>query len=378
MKLTQILGIILLSCLIWNCSGDTNEEPIDTPTGITGDGTLQNVLEVITDEYDVPALAALIVDDEGTLEFSAVGKRAVESDSKVSLDDLWHIGSITKSITSTLAAITIEEGFLNWDSTIIEVFPELQGVILQKYEHIELQQLLSMTSGLKDDFENPIYASLDLDDFIIDVRQEATVLSLSFDHELLHGDYEYANVNYIIAAAMIEQVYGDSWENLLAEKVFSALSLYAYGMGAPGSEDSVDQPRGHHINDMGQLESVYLDNPALLAPAGRVHISLEGMAQYLIFHLRAHQGNVDLISQSNAAKLYEDVGGHNYALGWQIDHATGNPWHNGSNTFWYAHMELDPKRNIAIFVVTNAATQNAQIAVQLSLDVLSERFDASK
>jgi CubicO group peptidase (beta-lactamase class C family) len=42
----------------------------------------------------------------------------------VTTNDVFHIGSCTKSMTATLTAMLIEEGKLRWDTTIADVFPE--------------------------------------------------------------------------------------------------------------------------------------------------------------------------------------------------------------------------------------------------------------
>jgi len=50
----------------------------------------------------------------------------------VTTNDQFHIGSCTKSMTATLAAMFIEEGKLRWDTTIAEVFPESKGKMDQR------------------------------------------------------------------------------------------------------------------------------------------------------------------------------------------------------------------------------------------------------
>jgi CubicO group peptidase (beta-lactamase class C family) len=41
----------------------------------------------------------------------------------VTLDDRWHLGSCTKSMTASLAAMLIEDGLLRWDTTVGEILP---------------------------------------------------------------------------------------------------------------------------------------------------------------------------------------------------------------------------------------------------------------
>jgi len=40
-------------------------------------------------------------------------------------DKSFHLGSCTKAMTATLAAILIEEGIFGWDSKLVDLMPEI-------------------------------------------------------------------------------------------------------------------------------------------------------------------------------------------------------------------------------------------------------------
>ena len=63
-------------------------------------------------------------------------------------NDVFHIGSDTKSMTATLTAMLIEEGKLRWDTTIADVFPELKGKMDKQYEAVTVEQLLTHRGGV--------------------------------------------------------------------------------------------------------------------------------------------------------------------------------------------------------------------------------------
>ena len=92
-----------------------------SPTNSTPDQSM----DAIRKKYDLPALAVVVVKDGRICERDAVGVRKYGDPTPVTTNDLFHIGSCTKSMTATLAAILIEEGKLRWNTTIAEVFPEL-------------------------------------------------------------------------------------------------------------------------------------------------------------------------------------------------------------------------------------------------------------
>src|ERR1035441_3206399 len=79
-------------------------------------------LEVIRKKHDLPALAVVVVKDGRICDRAAVGIRKVGKSAPVTMNDVFHIGSCTKSMTATLTAMLIDEGKLRWDSTIAELF----------------------------------------------------------------------------------------------------------------------------------------------------------------------------------------------------------------------------------------------------------------
>ena len=78
-------------------------------------------LEPVRAKHGLPALAAAVVKDGAIVTAGAVGVRVHGTDIKVTIDDRFHLGSDTKAMTATLAAMLVEEGKLRWDSTIGEV-----------------------------------------------------------------------------------------------------------------------------------------------------------------------------------------------------------------------------------------------------------------
>jgi hypothetical protein len=56
---------------------------------------------------------------------SVVGLRKIGSPVLVEEDDPFHMGSLTKAMTSTLLAMLIKNGTLTWDTKLAEVFREL-------------------------------------------------------------------------------------------------------------------------------------------------------------------------------------------------------------------------------------------------------------
>ena len=140
MKATIILTILLLAVLAVGALVASVPPPAT--------GTPDQLLEGIRKQYDLPALAVVVVKDGQICDRRAVGVRKWGDPTPVTTNDVFHLGSCTKSMTATLTAMLIDEGKLRWDTTIAEVFPELKGKVDKQYERVTVEQLLHHRGGV--------------------------------------------------------------------------------------------------------------------------------------------------------------------------------------------------------------------------------------
>jgi len=111
---------------------------------------LNSLLEPIRQRYDLPALAGAIVTSQGLTAVGAVGMRKYGSDTPVTVDDQFHLGSDTKAMTATMLATLVEEGKLSWSTTIEQVFPEFSVDMNPAYAKVTVEQLLAHRAGFTD------------------------------------------------------------------------------------------------------------------------------------------------------------------------------------------------------------------------------------
>ncbi len=84
--------------------------PADFQFGVARDGHLAETLERIRLGPNLPALAAISMTSTGSVELAATGLRAVRFRERVTVNDQWHLGSITKPMTATVAARVVGKG----------------------------------------------------------------------------------------------------------------------------------------------------------------------------------------------------------------------------------------------------------------------------
>jgi CubicO group peptidase (beta-lactamase class C family) len=331
---------------------------------------VSQMLETIRVKHNFPALAAAVVVDGKTVVTNAVGFRKNGAPEKVTVDDQFHLGSVTKSMTATVAAMLVEQGKISWTTTIGEAFPELKSEIHPDYPGVPLEQLLSHRSGAPGDAPGDLWRKAWA------AKGTAAEQRLAFIKGILARKpeakpgtkYVYSNQGYTIAGVMLEKATGKTWEDLLRSMLFEPLGMTTAGFGAPASLNKVDQPWGHTKKMLSGREPVPpgpgADNPLAISPAGAVHCSMGDLAKYAAFHMAGERGESKLLKAESFKKLHNAVADNDdYALGWRVlkrSWANGRAlMHNGSNTMFYVVVWMAPEKNCAVIVASNVGMDEA-------------------
>jgi CubicO group peptidase (beta-lactamase class C family) len=366
--------------------GDSTGVDLAHP-GQVGDGNLAAVLEAVCAEHQLPALAAMLVQDGEVVEQAAIGVRAVGHDEGVTLDDHWHIGSLTKAMTATLAAVLVERGTLDWSLTVGEALPDIVDSIRPAYVDVRLDELLHHVGGMVENvMRAPSWSTLRSDTTPVrQLRKRFAAELLALPPDAPRGTYHYSNAGYIVAGAMIEAVTGEQWEDLMRREVFTPLGMTHTGFGAPGTASAVTEPWGH-VGSPGRWQAVppgpFADNPAALGPAGTINTTLADYARFVSAHLAGARGEPGgWLAPATFALLHTPAPGSSYAFGWGVAERS---WaggrvlqHAGSNTMWYATVWIAPERNIALFAVTNVGGDAGAQGTDAAVAALVRRVQAA-
>ena len=329
--------------------------------------TLAARLEALRAEAKLPAVAGATF-SSSSISVSAVGVRRLGDETAVGASDLWHIGSITKSFTSLLIARHVERGEMAWTTTLGELVGASRA---GKFAGVTLSQLLSHRAGLPPNVPPGIMAAVMEGGPAVAVqRQRILDAVLSGEPAAAPGAaFNYSNLGYIIAGAVIEAKTKKPWEELVQTEVLAPLKLTSAGMGAPGTRDMVSQPRGHVRAADGTLTPIepgpMSDNPPYLGPAGRLHMTVGDLARWGQLHLRGERGQDGIVRAETFKRLHQPEGTATYAMGWVSRPAQSlveGPaaggrilFHNGSNTMWYAIVAFDASADRGVVIVTNGS-----------------------
>ncbi len=333
---------------------------------------LSSLLAGACDRFDVPALAAAVVSTDGIQAIGVAGVLVQGAPLKADLNDRFHIGSCTKAMTAVLlAAVVQEHEAWTLDSTLSEIYPELEGELNEVYAGVTLRKVLAHEAGLPQLIDGSAPDRVALEGLPDDPREARA----AFTHRLLTaqagtpegpagpvGVNLYSNAGYGVAAAIAEKLADESWESLMRSRLFGPLGMSEAGFGWPATPaTATEQPRGHLLGLAG-LTPHDIDPEYTLAaaidPAGDAHASIAGWAAFAQDRLAAHTGAASALLDAQAtADLVTPSSGMNYAGGWIVADAPNLGVlyaHDGSAGTFYSTVILLPEHDKAILVATNS------------------------
>ena len=316
------------------------------------------VLDSLRYALDVPALAGAIVTDSGIIYSGAVGCRRYGGAENVTVTDRFHLGSCSKSFTAVLIGILVDEGLINWNKTLPEIFPEYKNTMRDEYKNVNISDILCHGAGFMRDYNSLTFHSINPKE----KRLEIVAWALLQPPAQQRGQYLYSNMGFIIAGAIVEKLTNRSYEELLMEKVIRPLDLTTAGFGTMGTEGIEDQPLQHTVNHAPIIASPVAGLDATYNPAGGLYMSIGDWGKYIQWVMKAESGQSQSLLTSATAKKITSGGvysgsGSYYAFGWGIgnaDWAGGKSMnHSGSNGFNYSTVAISCARHYAILVMSN-------------------------
>lgn len=336
---------------------------------------LAPLLRPIAERMAVPGLGAAVVDREGVVAIGVVGRRRIDQDDPLRIDDRFHLGSDTKAMTAYVVGRLVDRGALAWDDTLASIFPDVK--MRKRYRAVTVDQLLTHRAGLPRDAE---WDALDeqLDPEGSPAEQRAVVARYALGQRPAQdpgGAFLYSNLGYIVLGAALQERTGHAWEDLMQRELFDPLGMASCGFGPVSTPESPEGNWAHH-REGERYEPVDIDNPAYLGPAGTVHCTLEDWGRFAQAMFDDPPGDAPGLEAATLARLRTPVEAedHSYARGWLVKNvaAMGETiiGHDGSNTVNYASILIAPRRGLALLVVCNAgdpAAQGASVDAMLTL-----------
>jgi CubicO group peptidase (beta-lactamase class C family) len=343
-------------------------------------GELEDKLAAICKAQDVPGLIAASVGPDGIIESASAGVRKRGTDDTIATDDQFALGSNSKSFTATLAAVLVEEGPLEWSTTISEVWPDQP--VDDGFKDVTLEQLLAHTGGLQPNLTGAEWSSFFAERYQPEQeRARMCSLVLTRPPEGTVGQHAYSNLGFVIAAAMIEERAGKPFEQLMKDRVFEPLDMANTEFFSAAKLKRTKTPLLWGHKDSGEPirpGDPVSENPTVYAGCGTIRTTIDDWARYIVWHLSESAAPV-LKTDEAIRRLHEGVAdrgppGQSYGFGWIcFESRFGRTLqHAGNNTNQFSLVWVMPDAQRATLVLTNTGQEQAFAACDAATATLME------
>jgi CubicO group peptidase (beta-lactamase class C family) len=266
------------------------------------------------------------------------------------IDSQFELASVSKPLTATAVLMLVEQGKITLDQTVNDFFPDFP------YENVTIKQLLSHRSGLP----NYVYF---VDGIWKEKRKGVSnkeVMELLAKHKpnrynVPDARFLYNNSNYMVLAAIIEVVSGQSFTVFMQENLFRPLGMKNTAVYSKVDYEKI--PTGVIGHDKIWRRSVvqnFLDGP--VGDKG-IYSTVNDM---FLFDRAMTEGRVlktELLDSAYSALSNPVRGVFNYGYGWRLYEKDGHTiaYHTG---WWHGFKNLyirDLKNDITIVLLSNMA-----------------------
>ncbi|WP_266183983.1 serine hydrolase [Dyella humicola] len=255
--------------------------------------------------FDTPGMAVTIVDGD-TVTTHAYGVRKLGDAAPVDAHTIFPIGSNTKAFTSAALAILVDQGKLRWDDRVVDKLPGFRMYDAYASSEMTVTDLLVHRSGL----------GLGEGDLMMFPTSDRSRAQLVHDIRYLkparsfRGGYDYDNVLYIVAGALVEAVSGQRWEDFVQQQILDPLQMHDTQVSIDtrtGDQAALHAKNTTAVRGVGQqsvLKTVM--SGQVFAPAGALQVSATDMGPWL--RLQLDSGQLDksrrIFSEAAAKTLW--------------------------------------------------------------------------
>src|SRR5215212_2368763 len=368
-----------------------------TPVPLTGERQAA-FAAYITDMLamtNVPGAAVAVVQNGEVVYQQGFGVRELGGSDPVTPETLMMIGSITKAMTSTMAATVVDDGEVTWETPVVDLLPSFAVADPELTRQLSLRNAFCACTGLPPRDPELIFNSEDL-------PPERLVTSVG-DLPLtapLGQQFQYSNQMFGIGGYAAAVAAEPSESDLLAayvtamrQRLLDPLRMDRSTFILDEVLASDDYARPHGLDLAGAYHPASLEDDEryvlTVAPAGALWSSATEMASYLQMELAGGiaPDGTRIASGENLEATWQPqvampaIGGsdvppematmaHGYALGWVVGDYHGQRLlsHSGGTFGFSAQAALLPDASLGLVILTNGVGADFfKLAVQYRL-----------
>lgn len=310
-------------------------------------------------------VAIAVVYRNQVIYMQGFGVRRLGEPEKVDVDTVFQLGSVSKPIAATLAAVLSTKGYFNLSDSVIQYLPDFTLNSKQPRNSLKILNVLDHTSGLtRGGFNNLIESFTSHDDLVANLQTVRVSAPVG-------KKYDYHNAMFSLIADIVEATTHQRFPTALANFLLRPLNMTRTSATLDGLMSTENRASPHTLRK-GGLYAVpeYSKGYYSVAPAGGINSSARDMANFL----KAQMGGYPQIVNRNALtelqtpytttnNLLGGVPGASqriknprYGLGWRIVDYMDQPliFHGGWLKGFTNFIGFLPEQQLGIVILHNA------------------------
>ncbi|MDR2796451.1 MAG: serine hydrolase [Spirochaetaceae bacterium] len=320
------------------------------------------------DFYQVPGAVAALLKGGETVFSECYGHRGLDDrgdQNAVRESTLFGIASVSKSFTSALIAMLVDEGKLDYDVPVKAYLSDFKMFDPFASEQMTLRDMLYHRTGLSGHdalWTTGITARSDLA-----YRLRYLKPAAPFRYAVSYNSTIYAVIGYIA-----EAVTGKTWDALVRERIFKPLGFADSLTSVKDFNAGTDFAKPYYV-PFGEKTAVELPivDVDTGGPAAGLNASLRDVAKWISFHIGdGKAGGRTIISKERLAEMHEPgviFGGslawdipempkaYTYGMGWFGEYYRGHRsvWHAGEINGYCSLVGFLPDDGVGYVVMAN-------------------------
>jgi D-alanyl-D-alanine carboxypeptidase len=319
-------------------------------------------------QQHIPGLSVAVVREGTPVLMKGYGMVNLEHFVQATERSVYEIASIGKTFTAMLTMMLVEEGTISLEDAIALSFDAPP----KTWERVTIKHILSHQSGIPDYTQVESYWDVASQQNLTkaDILALVSDLPLNFQPGEFYG---YDNTGFYLLGLMLERVSGQSYADLLRDRILNPLGMKATRLHHPRDIVAHRAAGYRWINDKLVHKPFY--NPVVMYSAGGLVSNIEDMVKWesaLYNATLLNSSTLDLMWTPIHSLLGNEWEKNRYVagLGWQVVNYPNRRvvGHNGSVVGFSCNITrfIDDKLTVIVLCNLDAVTKPDAIAKEIA------------
>ena len=336
---------------------------------------IDRIVEDVMEVFSVPGAAVGVINKGKIIHAKGYGRLSIADSATVNTQTYFGIASNSKGFTATALALLVADGKITWDDKVKDHLNHFQMSDPWLTDHFTIRDLLSHSTGLPLGSGDLMWwpdSNYSADEIIKNMRY------LKPNREF-RTTYEYNNIPFIVAGAIIPAITGQTYEQFLAERIFKPLNMTRCTANTPmiANDNNIAAPHAVLDNELTQIKRyLVIDQVAGSIAAAGIQCSIDDLLKWEMMHINHGKGllpknihnqlwQINTPMSVSKNNIQNGTNFRGYGLGYNISDYFGTRVisHGGALIGMYSFLSMIPELNLAIAVTTNQQSASAYASI---------------